>query len=83
METVINVNGMMCENCSKHAVNAVKAVVKNAKVTASHTSKTVEVTAKIVDIEAVYKAISECGYNVISHEEVNIDKKGFFSIFNK
>lgn len=80
---ILSVNGMMCGNCEKHAVNAVKEVVKNAKVTASHANKTVEVTAKTVDIEAVYKAIQECGYSVISHEEVTTDKKGLFSIFNK
>ena len=83
IKLILKVNGMMCLHCEKHAVNAVKSVVKNAKVTASHTAKTVEITAKAVDIEAVYKAIQECGYTVVSHEQTTLDKKGFLSIFNK
>ena len=27
---ILSVNGMMCQSCEKHAVNAVKAVAKNA-----------------------------------------------------
>lgn len=80
---VFNVDGMMCGNCEKHAVTAVKSVYKNAKVTASHTDKIVEVTASEVDVEAVIKAIAECGYTVTSHQAIEVSKKGLFSIFKK
>ncbi len=63
----IGVEGMMCKNCEKHALEAVKKVLPSAKTTASHVDKEVSINVKNeIDINAVTQAIENCGYKVIS-----------------
>ncbi len=65
-EYVLKVEGMMCGNCEKHAVESVKKAVSVKKVTASHVDKTVIITAKKeIDVEKVKTAIEDRGYTVL------------------
>ena len=80
---IFNVEGMMCCNCEKHAVESVKKAVKGAKVTASHQDKKVEVTADYIDENAVILAIEERGYAVKGVIKQEVEKKGLFSFLKK
>ncbi len=64
--TVIQVSGMMCHNCERHAVNAVKAVYPTAEVSADFEKGTVSVTAADdTDLEKIKAAIREEGYECL------------------
>ncbi len=77
------VEGMMCCNCEKHAVDSVKRVV-DGKVTASHTDKKVEViTKKEIDEKIVISAIEDRGYTVKGYNKEEIKSKGLFSFLKK
>jgi Cu2+-exporting ATPase len=70
---VFKVDGMMCGNCEKHAVGAVKKAVSVKTAVASHIDKTVEITAKKpVDENAVKLAIEDRGYAVLGVEKFDI-----------
>lgn len=76
---VFSVEGMICCNCEKHAVESVKKVISAKSVVASHVQKTVEVTAKkAIDKGAVKQAIEDRGYTVTGVTEEEIVKKGLF-----
>lgn len=67
---VFSVDGMMCGNCEKHAINAVKKAVSAKAVTASHLDKKVVVTAKKeLDTNAIKTAIEDTGYTVLGFSE--------------
>ena len=67
---VFNVSGMMCGNCEKHAVEAVKKAISAKSIIASHVDKTVVITAKKpVDESAVKVAIEDRGYAVLGVEK--------------
>lgn len=75
---VFQVNGMMCCNCEKHAIEEVKKLFPKAKAVASHEEKTVVVTSKVeIDAKMIETALTERGYcAVLSSSEVV--KKGLF-----
>ena len=80
---IFSVEGMMCCNCEKHAVESVKNAVKGAKVIASHQDKTVEVTADYIDENAVILAIEDRGYTVKGVIKQEVEKKGLFSFLKR
>ena len=80
---IFSVEGMMCPNCEKHAIESVKNAVKGAKVTASHQDKKVEVTADYIDESAVISAIESRGYAVKGVTKQEVEKKGLLSFLKK
>ena len=65
-ETVIKVNGMMCEGCENRIKNAVGKIEGVEDVVADHNEGTVKVTTKDeVDISKVEETISDIGFEVV------------------
>lgn len=81
---VVKIEGMMCEKCAAHVVEALKKIpgVKTAE--ASNKDKQAIVTAKdnVTDSD-VTAAVAEAGYTVTELTEENIEKKGLFSFLKK
>ncbi|MBO7215098.1 MAG: heavy-metal-associated domain-containing protein [Clostridia bacterium] len=77
---VFSVEGMMCCNCERHAVEGVKKACSSLKsVVASHSLKTVEVTSKKpIDTSVIKQAIENVGYSVLGVTEEVVEKKGLF-----
>lgn len=65
METVIYVDGMMCKHCKAHVEAACKGVPGTVDAVVDLEKKCVTVTGQS-DIEALKKAITDAGYDVIS-----------------
>lgn len=64
METIIKVDGMMCGHCKARVESACKAVPGVTDAVADLEKKQVCVTGK-ADVEALKKAITEAGYEVV------------------
>jgi Cu+-exporting ATPase len=64
METVINVNGMMCPHCKAMVEKVCKAVPGTADAVVDLQAKNVTVTGN-ADVEALKKAIVDAGYEVV------------------
>lgn len=65
-ETIINVNGMVCEGCENRVQNAIKAIKGVKKVMANHKNGTVTVTAKENVLEEQMKEkIKDIGFEVL------------------
>ena len=64
METIIGVDGMMCNHCKTHVENACKAVSGTVDAVVDLQEKQVSVTGS-ADAEALKKAITEAGYDVV------------------
>lgn len=64
METVIKVDGMMCVHCKARVENVCKAVPGAVDAIVDLQEKQVTVTGS-VDVDAVKKAITEAGYEVV------------------
>lgn len=76
---IFSVEGMMCCNCEKHAVDEVKKVSPKAKAVASHVEKTVTVTAKDeIDVKSIENALTERGYKAVLSSKEEVVKKGLF-----
>ena len=81
---IFTVEGMMCCNCEKHAVDSVKKLYPNAKVTASHKDGVVEVLSKDkIDENLVTAAITDRGYAVKGVAIEKAEKKGLFSFLKR
>lgn len=81
---IFEVEGMMCSNCEKHAVESVKKAISQAKITASHQDKKVEVISNNeIDESLVVSAIEGRGYTVKGVKKEEVKKKGLFSFFKK
>lgn len=81
---VFEVEGMMCSNCEKHAVESVKKAIPQAKISASHADKKVEVISSVeIDENLVTSAIESRGYTVKGVVKEEVKKKGLFSFFKK
>ncbi len=66
MQTILNVEGMMCHHCEMHVENAVKALQGVTEVKADHTTGKVTVTHDdTTDLEKVKEAIKNEGYEVL------------------
>ena len=64
MTKTVIIEGMMCQNCVKHATNALNAL-PGVTATVDLESKSATVTGAVSD-EAIKKAIAEAGYEVTS-----------------
>ena len=64
METVIKVEGMMCNHCKMHVEKACKAVPGTVDAVVDLQAKNVTVTGT-ADVEALKKAITDAGYDVV------------------
>ncbi len=64
MTKTVIIEGLMCQNCVKHATNALNAL-PGITATVDLESKTATVTGEVSD-EAIKKAIAEAGYEVTS-----------------
>jgi len=64
METVINVNGMMCPHCKAMVEKVCKAVPGTTDAVVDLQAKNVTVTGN-ADVEALKKAITDAGYEVV------------------
>lgn len=64
MTKTVIIEGMMCQNCVKHATNALNAL-PGVTATVDLESKSATVTGEVSD-EAIKKAIAEAGYEVTS-----------------
>ena len=65
-ETIIKVNGMMCEGCENRIKNAVGRIEGVEDVVADHNEGTVKVTTNDeVDINKVEETISDIGFEVV------------------
>lgn len=83
-EIVVNVNGMMCQNCEKHVNEAVKKLAGVKSAVADKDAKNVVVQAKDdVDVESIKQAVVDAGYEVGESAVRSIEKKGFFSRLKK
>ena len=65
METVIYVDGMMCKHCKAHVEAACKGVPGTVDAVVDLEKKCVTVTGQS-DVEALKKAITDAGYDVLS-----------------
>ena len=64
MTKTVTIEGMMCQNCVKHATNALNAL-PGVTATVDLESKSATVTGDVSD-EAIRKAIADAGYEVTS-----------------
>ena len=64
METVINVNGMMCPHCKAMVEKVCKAVPGTVDAVVDLNAKNVTVTGD-ADLAALEKAITDAGYEVV------------------
>jgi Cu+-exporting ATPase len=64
METVIKVNGMMCPHCKARVESVCKAVEGTQDAVVDLQQKIVTVTGK-ADLDALKKAITDAGYEVV------------------
>ncbi len=69
-KTTVKIDGMMCEKCEAHTVEAIKkAFADSKKVSASHTAKEATfLTNDRPDETAVTAAVEEAGYSFVSCE---------------
>lgn len=67
MKKTLKVEGLMCQNCERHTVEALKAVPGVTSATASHESGTavVELSGEVSD-DALKAAVEGAGYKVLS-----------------
>lgn len=66
---IVDVKGMMCENCERHVSNALKSVDGITDAKADHTTGKVVVTyTKLPDEEAMKKAVEDADYEYIGVE---------------
>lgn len=84
IKTTIKIDGMHCGMCESRVNEIVRLVLPVKKVTSSHaTGKTVVLTEKSPDKDAVTHALEAQGYRVLSIDEGLYEKKGLFGLFDK
>ncbi len=78
----LTVDGMRCGMCETHVNDAVRRAFPVKKVRSSHIKKrTVVVTERDIDEQALKDAVNRTGYTVLSVEKEPYVKRGFFSAF--
>jgi len=65
---VLNVNGMTCNHCAMTVKQAVKSVTNNENINVDLTNKKVFFEYDATNLEAVKKAITERGYEVVEQD---------------
>lgn len=63
-ETIIKVEGMMCEGCENRIQNSLKSIENVEKVIANHKEGIVTVVGENVDIDKVKERIEDIGFKV-------------------
>lgn len=81
IKTTLKIEGMMCSMCEAHIADAIRKAVPSAKkVTASRSRKEASfVTEEAVDTAALKSAIYATGYDCLSVESAQEEKKGLFN----
>ncbi len=81
-KTVVNVEGMMCPNCERHANEAITEAINPKKVTSSHKEKKTEILSEEKPAEdAIKAAIEGAGYKVTGVTTEEVADKKFFGLF--
>ena len=85
LKITMEIDGMMCGMCESHINDAIRREFKVKKVTSSHTKRqTVILTEKPLDEDRLRKVIDETGYQVMSIETVEEEKRGgLLGLFKK
>lgn len=80
IQTILNIDGMMCGMCEAHICDAIRAAVPEAKkVTASRGKKEASfLTEQPVDADRLKTAIDATGYTCLSVQSAPYEKKGLF-----
>ena len=79
----LNVEGMMCPMCEKHATDAVRKACSVSDVTASHKEKKVVITSKeAIGQDTLSDVIASAGYKVTGYT-VEEKKKSLFGFGKK
>lgn len=83
-KTTLKIDGMMCGMCEAHVNDAIRKVMPAAKkLSTSHTKgESSFLTEEKPELAGLKKAIDETGYQVLSAETTEVEKKkGLFGIF--
>lgn len=84
VETILKVQGMMCDMCESHINDVVRKTGRVSKVSSSHTrGETAIVSDQALDIETLKQAIAATGYTVTGAGTRPYEKKGFFAFWKK
>jgi len=68
-ETILIVNGMMCEGCENRVKNAVKNIEGVENVTANHnTGKVTVISNNQVSKEIIKETLQDIGYEVVKED---------------
>ena len=79
VKIMIKIKGMSCGMCESHINDTVRRQFVVKKVSSSHSKGQTEIIAEnTLDEEALWKAIDETGYTVVSIETEPYVKKGLF-----
>lgn len=83
-QTIVKVDGMMCDMCESHINDAVRRAIDVKKVSSSHTKGETEIiTEQPIDEQKVRDVIEATGYHVMGVSSKPYEKKGFFSFLKK
>ncbi|MCD8045428.1 MAG: cation transporter [Clostridiales bacterium] len=79
-KVTLTIDGMSCGMCEAHVCEAIRKVLGNAKISASHTKGTAEIILDgPPDVARIKSAVKETGYRVTDVKvEPYEKKKGFF-----
>ena len=83
-KTILKIDGMMCGMCEAHVNDAIRQAMPTAKkLSTSHTKgESSFLTEDKPDLAGLQKAIAGTGYQVLSAETTEVEKKkGLFGIF--
>lgn len=65
MKTIININGMSCQNCAKHVTNALNGLEGVENVVVNLDLKQAELTSSVlIEDQSITQAIENVGYKV-------------------
>lgn len=79
IRTTVEIDGMMCGMCESHVNDAIRKVCKVKKVSSSHTKgQSVIESEEALDEQALRKALSDTGYEVLHVTSEQFEKKGLF-----
>lgn len=82
IQTIIGIDGMMCEMCEAHINDTIRRnfVVKSAKADRKK-KRCVVVSEEELDEGKLREAIAATGYDLLSVSSQPYQKKGFFGLF--
>lgn len=78
-QTIVDVDGMMCEMCESHINDSIRNAMKVKKVNSSYRNNKTEIlTVESPDLEIIKSAIEHTGYKVVKIQSQAYQKKGLF-----